>query len=318
MKSFLGRIVAFASVAGSAAQISWVKGGDGSEAVCAGIDETCSDDSDVAECTRVSFGLCQSTGEPTTYLTQRVLGFALTQGTDSQYMTGIELLEPNPISSNGYLAYEKDLVAGSGTFTSLHFSSGSWVGDNPETIGGYIGTASYLMQGGSISTDVNDFMIPVKAGVPETFVAGAFKFSLFGFTCGSAFSMPDGTTYVGIRTSLTLVTTSTQVVVTYNGDKNISTIGTSDVTLITVTMGDKIMELKFPQSYNVGDLLNGEASENNSKNIVNIKVAQVPSDPYSVYVDYLFAASDLQVADKYFVYDPTVTVQTAVSEAIMY
>eukprot|EP00442_Polarella_glacialis_P007933 CAMPEP_0115095502 /NCGR_PEP_ID=MMETSP0227-20121206/29082_1 /TAXON_ID=89957 /ORGANISM="Polarella glacialis, Strain CCMP 1383" /LENGTH=108 /DNA_ID=CAMNT_0002488889 /DNA_START=65 /DNA_END=391 /DNA_ORIENTATION=- len=73
--------------------------------------------------------------------------------------------------------------------------------------------------------------------------------------------------------------------------------------------------MNFPQKYNVGDITDvGEASTPTATKDVKIKVAAVDGDADSIYVDYLFDAADLQAANKYFVYDPTVSeVSTAVS-----
>ncbi|CAE8641885.1 unnamed protein product [Polarella glacialis] len=84
-------------------------------------------------------------------------------------------------------------------------------------------------------------------------------------------------------------------------------IGTSDVISVELTGNSRSLTINFPQKYNVGNLVGGEASTPTATKDVKIKVAAVAGDAQSIYVDYLFDAADLQAAGKYFVYDPTVS-----------
>jgi hypothetical protein len=198
------------------------------------------------------------------------------------------------------------------------------------------------LKNGTISTNVNDFLVPdgpelsttktksaciseldtatSTCGAALTYKTGDFKFSLFGFTTGSSFVLPNGVTYLGIRTKLTKKNFPADVEVTFNGKAKkldgSTAIGTSDVTSVELAGTSRSLTINFPQKYNVGSIGDdGEASTPTATKDVKIKVAAVDGDADSIYVDYLFDAADLQAAGKYFVYDPTVSEVATVSTA---
>ncbi|CAE8732560.1 unnamed protein product [Polarella glacialis] len=336
MKSATSRVVLLLSVAGSAKSLTWVKAGNGSQAMCAGVETDCND---AASCTRVAFGPCGGVASPEFYFQAEVHGFAFINTTDSAYLTNMQELKGSAIANNNYRAIDSDLTAGDATYARI--TAGQYVGTDPSVSGGYIGMASYLLKKGTISINQNDFLVPdgplkstttsKKACIAElntttstcgaalTYKTGDFKFSLFGFTTGSSFALPSGVTYLGIRTKLTKKNFPADVEVTFNGKAKtlagLTAIGTSDVTSVELTGTNRSLTMNFPQKYNVGDITDvGEASTPTATKDVKIKVAAVDGDADSIYVDYLFDAADFKAAKKYFVYDPTVSeVSTAVS-----
>ncbi|CAE8586287.1 unnamed protein product, partial [Polarella glacialis] len=301
--------------------------------------------SNAASCTRVAFGPCGGVASPEFYLQQEVQGFALIMANDSAYMTNFSELSASVIANNTYRAIDGDLTLGDATYARI--TAGQYVGRDPSVSGGYIGMASYLLKNGTISTNVNDFLVPdgpelsttktksaciselemkfrkswtSTCGRALTYKTGDFKFSLFGFTTGSSFVLPNGVTYLGIRTKLTKKNFPADVEVTFNGKAKkldgSTAIGTSDVTSVELAGTSRSFTINFPEKYNVGSIgYDGYVSTPTATKDVMIKVAAVDGDADSIYVDYLFDAADLQAAGKYFVYDPTVSEVATVSTA---
>ncbi|CAE8602212.1 unnamed protein product [Polarella glacialis] len=284
--------------------------------MCAGVETVCSN---AASCTRVAFGPCGGVASPEFYLQQEVQGFALIMANDSAYMTNFSELTASVIANNKYRAIDGDLTLGDATYARI--TAGQYVGDAPSVSGGYIGMASYLLKNGTISTNVNDFLVPdgpelsttktksaciseldtatSTCGAALTYKTGDFKFSLFGFTTGSSFVLPNGVTYLGIRTKLTKKNFPADVEVTFNGKTKtldgLTPISTSDVTSVELAGTSRSFTINFPEKYNVGSIgYDGYVSTPTATKDVMIKVAAVDGDADSIYVDYLFDAADLR------------------------
>ncbi|CAE8689941.1 unnamed protein product [Polarella glacialis] len=206
MKSATSRVVLLLSVAGSANALDWVKAGNDPKSMCAGVETVCYGP---ASCTRVAFGPCGGVASPEFYLQQEVQGFALIENPFRESVFD-SAMWASVIANNKYRAIDGDLTLGDATYTRI--TAGQYVGGDPSVSGGYIGMASYLLKNGTISTNVNDFLVPdgpelsttktksvcispprsptSTCGAVLTYKTGDFKFSLFGFTTGSSFYLP--------------------------------------------------------------------------------------------------------------------------------
>lgn len=72
--------------------------------------------------------------------------------------------------------------------------------------------------------------------------------------------------------------------------------------------GGDVVSWSFPKSYNVGNYVEGGSGPAAPSATRQVKIFGKAIDTNTVYVDYAFDASDLNVAGRYFVYDPTVCV----------
>jgi hypothetical protein len=246
---------------------------------------------------------------------------ALIKGGSEAYLTDssmISELTASTVANNKYVAQDSSLNATTNgvTATYARLQAGAFYG-NPATSGGFLGMAAYLAQTGSITTNTNSVLIPASpgsasvssqdvciapltagaCGPASTYDAGAYKFSLFGYTTGSSFTMPADVTHIGFRTKMALVGTAANLMI--NGDKTLSTIGSADVSYLTVSGSGKTMTLTFPNQYNEGPTTALSTPE--ATKTVRIKISAVPNES-AIYVDYLF--EKITVADRYFIYDP--------------
>jgi hypothetical protein len=246
---------------------------------------------------------------------------ALIKGGSEAYLTDstkVSELTASTIANNKYVAQDASLNATTNgvAATYARLQAGAFYGD-PTTSGGFLGMAAYLAQTGTITTNMNSVLIPTTpgqaavtaydvcvadltagaCGPAATYEAGAYKFSLFGYSIGSSFTMPADVTHIGFRTKMALVGTSASL--TINGDKTLQTIGSADVSYITVSGSGKTMTLTFPNQYNEGPTTNLNTPE--ATKTVKIKISAVANQS-AIYVDYLF--DKITVANRYFVYDP--------------
>lgn len=309
---------------------------------CAGIEVPCSG----TDCTKVAVGPCNTSSAPSFYIQSEFIALAFI-GNSQTYTSDpaqVVLISPYAHANNGYRDYSGNMsVEGGGTYA--YVMSGAFMGLDPAVSGGFVGTASYLMKSGSVSTNVNSFYyasVPGAARVDRTstdgsvyghpdgpvdvciapktndacgpditYSAGDYKFTIYGRTMGSAYTAPSPSTYLGFRFKLTAVGLSS-LTATFNAN-NVDLAGVAgvDVTSMRIGSDQGTVEWQFPTQYNVGDA----AAENGTMVPLatkTVKIRGVPIDATSMYVDYLFDGTDFQVANKYFVYDPT---QTATNNA---
>jgi hypothetical protein len=218
--------------------------------------------------------------------------------------------------------------------------AGSVFGDL-SSAGGYVGTASYLAKA-DISTNTNVFYVATPdslgqvqrgdsdtgapdgphtvcisdtaggtCGAARSFSKGTYKFSLFGYTAGEDYgSATTDFNHLGVRTQLS----GTNIAVTgvkLNDGVALDAIGSKDVTKLTIELeNEESVVIDFPLKYNYGDVTdygNGETFIGSTKN-VKIKVSKASAT--SIYIDYLFDLSDMRTENKYFAYDPPVTLQS--------
>jgi hypothetical protein len=337
MIAFRAITLTWASIAMAAPDHPWIKAGS----MCVGIMENCNS---VATCTYHAYGPCGGNKTaPDIYLEGSLVGFALIKNA-STYLTdatAMTVVDPSEVANNGYRHAAEDKTCGeNGDCKYALVTAGGYYGTDPVVSGGFLGMASYAMISGSVKTKYVDVLVPDSpgqddsvdkitektvcitevasdgacSGADRTFTAGDFKFSLFGYTTGSSFSPGDGTKYYGIRTKMTLVGTAGTV--TLNDGVALDAIGSTDVKKLKLqeTAGDqRTLEMDFPLHYNEGSttaaLVDGKIPAVATKE-VKIKVSKAETAD-SIYIDYLFDVAYLSVANRYFVYDPTVTETTA-------
>jgi hypothetical protein len=331
MVAFRAITLTWASIAVSclaAPDHPWIKAGN----MCVGIMEKCTS---VATCTYHAYGPCSNKTAPDIYLEGSLVGFALIKNA-STYLTdasAMTVVNPSEVANNGYRHAAEDKTSGDAKYALV--TAGGYYGDNPSESGGFLGMASYAMISGSVKTKYVDVLVPDSpgqeatavtektvcitevadgacSGEERTFSAGDFKFSLFGYTTGSNFNPEADTKYYGIRTKMTLVGTAGTV--TLNDGVALDAIGSTDVKKLTLqeTAGEqRTLEIDFPLHYNEGsttaDLVDGKIPAVATKE-VKIKVSAAETG--SIYIDYLFDTTYLNVANRYFIYDPTVNEKT--------
>ena len=223
-----------------------------------------------------------------------------------------------------------------------YIQTGGFYGDDPAVGGGYVGTANYIVTDGTVTTNTNEFYLagalgearvqrldsPYGApsgpwsvcispltngacGAARSFAEGSFKFSVYGYTTGSAYALPTigssaaTPTEFGVRMKLTLVGATGDIDLHFNDDPalTLAALGSTSVTSFTVTSGALgTISYGFHTDYNIGDIptsgTSGSVPTPTATKQVKIRASAVPSDATSIYVDYLFIASDFTVADK--------------------
>jgi len=296
--------------------------------MCVGIKNDCTD---VSTCTYHAYGPCGNKTAPDIYFEGEIVGFALIKDA-STYLTSPsennpQVVNPSQIANNGYRHADKAKTYNNAKYAFI--TAGAFYGENPAVSGGFLGMASYAMVSGSISTKYNSVLVPSApgqaadtitesnvcisevtngaCGADRTFNTGDFKFSMFGYTSGSSFSNPEGTKYYGIRTKMSLKGTSATV--TLNDGVALDAIGSTDVTHLELkeTAGDqRTLVIEFPLHYNYGDKVAAVDGAVPVLGTKEVKIRVSSAGDGSIYIDYLFDTSELNVADKYFIYDPTV------------
>lgn len=327
------------------ADMSWVRGG-GDNALCAGVESTCDS---IDTCTLTAYGLCSSvngTADSKEYISSSFVGLAFVKEgylTDADKM---KVVDPDTSATNGYRDFKGDEKTEDGGEYAFTMTGGRF-GDM-KTVGGYVGVASYLNTGKKdIKTNTAKIFTsddtktkrkdngysangaPIgpmdvcisevsggKCGAKRTFTPGEYKFSIFGWTKGDNYPPKKGEggfpdyTHLGVRMKLKANGFKVDQV-KVNGDKTLATIGSTNVTSITVTSGTKTLKIAFPKKYNYGDVLDGSVNVPDGTKTVGIKVsnANVKGED-SMFIDYLFDETDINKAKRYFIYDPDVTAVT--------
>jgi len=226
-----------------------------------------------------------------------------------------------------------------------YITSGLALGDM-ETSGGFIGVASYLAKssvslkhnslkiytksGGVLTKEDKNVCITTVSGTPgvcngpdRTFNPEDFKFSLFGYTSGSSYSPPPANGFLGFRVKYELYGAAATGF-TVNGGSTIAANGDNDVTSLKVVLSDGgEINISFETNYNIGTTTAGTEQVTSgtglsatiikaeSTKTVKVKASVVPGSTNAIFLDYLFDGNDFQVADRYFVYDPSIVTQNA-------
>lgn len=233
-----------------------------------------------------------------------------------------------------------------GTFVGTVDKTGSY---------GFLGTAMYLMISGQATMRKNKFCIPgdelasnecgdicAVQNDPTTdpdckqngreFKAGDFKFSLYGYTAGDAFT-PGTNTFLGFRKKVTFKDFAPA---SGNGTVSLMSSGTGGNKGTTYTLGalpangiqgvsDFLVKGKasikytFPLWYNLGNTKTCTDDKycplDKASKQVHINLSNVAGESNAIYVDYLFDIVDLSTKDRFFVYDPDVTAGPEGSDA---
>lgn len=246
----------------------------------------------------------------------------------------IAQLTPSGVANN---KYRSTFDGGSGGFSFGAIMNSAYFGSDPNTNGAVIGMMAYVVKTGSISTQSISILAPASpgstsisetkmvciapktnnaCGAARTFSAGHIKYSFFMSTMGSGYTFSNEWQFLGIRTKLAFHNVVVSGCTFNNGSRTLDTIGTEDVWNIKFTVGtgtsQRELSFDYPNQYNVGHVssLMG-LNESTGPSIpeytrtVHIKASQASAT--SLYVDYLFSASDFQTKDRYMIYDPTVT-----------
>jgi hypothetical protein len=311
----------------------WIKAGERAQTMCVGLPSECLS---TEKCTLYAFGPCGGLDKPTTHFEARVEALGLID--DSEAYLGnpneVTFLTSSEIANNLYREYNKDLRQGGATYS--HFSNGAWYGPDPRVHGAYLGTASYVLQNGTIKTNSTLLIAPETpgsaeagfyqacisdldsdlCGSPRSFTAGSFKFALFGVTSGSASIATSGKTHLVIRMKLSL--RGLPAALTLNDGKTLDNIFSTDVTSLTVTemrsaASARQFKIMFPPTYNVGDATTGGFATPSATKGIKIKVSRVPGESSSIYTDYLFEITSTR--NTYFIYCLNVVDETQTSEA---
>jgi len=195
------------------------------------------------------------------------------------------------------------------------------------TMGGGIGFTSYLAKNAiSTNTDkvyfkdgegnltlseascISDIDSNGNCGAAKSYNAGDFKFNTYGWTSGTNFQVPTGAVYLGLRMKVQIVGV-TVTNFTVNGGSTVAANGGTDVTSLTVTLAEGVTgTATFTTNYNYGAVNNQTktADFTGTKN-VKIKAHSLNETEQSVLLDYLFDITDLNTADKCFIYDAKIT-----------
>merc|ERR1711988_422909 len=197
--------------------------------------------------------------------------------------------------------------------------------------------ATYLATTGTISTNTNNFDIAGTSktacisqisantcGAARTFTTGTYKFSLFGYTIENtagaianalANSTGGAFNYLGFRQRISLggnpagATLSFTVTTVAGASVDLDAIAGQDASGFRLCVNTDCLSYTFPNQYNYGSLVAGEASTTGAvTGTIKIKISKPPTATCTncAYVDYLFPVTGLNAPDKWFVYDPDV------------
>lgn len=306
--------------------LDWIKAGAGSEAVCASIYIPCQD---YEQCTTIAVGVCPGAlTVPTTYLMSHMEGMAEVVVDSAGRVTSASVLDLTNVSNNGYRQIDaEENTPDGGTYAFIR--TGAFVGANPAVSGGYFGSAWYLMRNGSIEANTNKFVVGNymqsstsdaeicvaewtngQCGNATKYTTGDIKFSLYGYTMGSAFSLQSGTTHLGFRTKVSFNDAAfTKTNLKFNGATfkvTDAVAATTDLRDFQAVLGGLTLGADFPLNYNLGSVTGAGPTVSGSKTI-KIRATDIPDEPKSFNLDYLIPAVDFQAKDKFFVYDPTIS-----------
>jgi hypothetical protein len=310
------------------------------------------------------------TTDDTTYLTAPVL---TTSGDKKQNIQLLTANSDNAATKNGYI----DFANKKSTNPVREYSyvmTGNLFGS--ATMGAYLGMASYLNTGTTtIKTRTNDIYgagfgaqayvdrsasggskygapagpytmcISDKVagkttcdGTEREFAPGAYKFSIYGASMGTAYAVPTldagKAKYLGVRMLMGVTVDKTKLKGSYDlafngGKKTLDTIGTDDVTDMTVTYceaGDGKCHKEtftFPSKYNTGPTnpvpAAGTAFGLTETKTIKIKASKAKKTdgtviPDEMYVDYLMEIPTS--ANQYLIYDPDVKSSTVAASDV--
>ena len=162
-----------------------------------------------------------------------------------------------------------------------------------------------------------------KCGDKVAFKPGDYKFSIFGATRGADWAaktkggqngFPADQSHMGVRMKVTAHGIAFDNV-TVNGNVDVSAIGETDVTTLTLTQtGGSQLTYTFPKNFNVGDYntMVADAAKKPQATTVgtasgNVVIHVSKESANTLNIDYLFPLTVVgATADKYFVYDPTI------------
>lgn len=358
-------LIAPLALANSVSTYSWIQttktaeklAADGME-TCAGISTECNS---LETCTEVAIGPCKdATAGPEYYINQYSHSLAFLSDADAYLTDSTKVVQAEKWSGlnvKGYRDVNGDKTEGTAKYA--YIMTGAWYGS--AVSGGYVGSGSYLMKSGTISTNKNTFYVSTTAGetavtrddstfgapigpyqgcispltdgacgAARTFKTGDYKFSIYGYTAGTAFALPKVPTtgaedakFFGLRTLVALKlksgadVPSTNLEIHFNGDPtlNLETLGSKDVSSFTLYEkgGTESIKYDFPKKYNIFPIPTGTSGDMGvptATKDVKIRVSLVPGRT-AIYVDYIFDAADFNVKDKVFIYDPDVSVGLA-------
>jgi hypothetical protein len=326
---------------------TWIGGGGSSNRLCVGIKK----DSDGVQSTYHAVGPCGGLEKPSMYMEVKVESFIAVRDPDS-YLTEAAQVEAFATSSVGENGYRRFTVSTGKNSNFLRESvnadstrdagyaflqAGAFYGA-AETLGAagaWLGTSSYLLTNGNITTRTNGFVPPGEpgeriedpnsievctsnlasgsCGAPRTVLEGEFKFSLLGCTLGIDFPPAKDAASFGIRTRVDLVGTDVRSL-TLNDGQTLVTIGSTNVERLVLSEGTLGRELTidFPATYNVGDANPAGFMTPSATQAVQVRVSQVQGEAQSatesIYIDYLFDMP--QASGKYVVYGAKVVDST--------
>jgi hypothetical protein len=323
------------SVRSGAKPDGWIQAGSGDSKMCAGGTAECTS---AQTCTYHAYGPCGGATEPAVYFEAQIEGIGLIYDTDA-YITDptgghAMVVEASNVANNGYTSSNDgvEIDDGNGGKAEVaYLSSGAWFGENPSESGGFLGMAAFLLKKGTVTTKSNSVVAPAnpgdtdlvsaevcisdldgeECGAERTFNEGEYKFSVYGYTYGSNYQMPEKATHFGIRTKLSLVGAEADLRI--NDDfLTIDEIGSADVKKIVVSEtaeGGRSVTIDFPQKYNVG--VTSQPMKPSATKDIKIKISKGPEGEQAVFIDYLFERFEKSL--EFFIYDPTVTDSTKIS-----
>jgi len=329
--------VAAASLFGAEASLSWTRAG--TTQTCAGIQIPCNS---MATCTRVGVGPCNDTAVgPPFYITSEYVGMAFI-GSDTLYQTTsseVKVVNPFQNDNNGYRDYND-------TNQYAYTMTGAYFGSNPNSSGGYIGVASFLMKNGRVSTNKNGFYyssVPGRArvdrsssggsqyGAPDgpqevciapkngnacgsniTYTAGDYKFTIYGYTVGENYSTDTRPGSNGFPSPTNYIGIRMKLTAV-NLNNLTASFNANGVSLDNLGTADVTSMSLGSTRGKVSWAFPTKYNVGTDPNVpaytrdVKIKASAVAGSSTSLYLDYLFKSSDFTTKDVYFVYDPTTT-----------
>jgi hypothetical protein len=337
------------SLQAQAVTYSWVKTTRTAAELAAGFDDICAGiDTNPQSWTAfnsVAVGPCTSQDGPPVFIEQDLHDIIYVSSADDYLTTDANLQEALPTAaanSNAWIYRDYNGTAEQYGGKYAYIQTGGFYGTDPATSGAYVGTANFLVVDGPVSTNVNDFYLsgdPTSApitrgespyGAPlgpytacisplnnngacgdaRTAPEGYFKFSIFGYTTGSAYVSPQvngaAAGAVGMRMELRLKnkdgTTPSVLSLSFNNDPSLTlaNVGHTNVESFTLVTGDDVTTYTFPTTYNVGTTpVAGVMTvpTPTATKTVAIRVSAIAGETNAIYVDFLFEASDFNVAN---------------------
>lgn len=311
----------------STGALAWVKT-ENAESVCAEVtsDSVVSIGETGTKCTT-------ETEAPEEYLSMKVEALAILEDSAEAYLTNgakIRVVEARP---NGRTVFATETLKYGDTEIGST-SAGAEVGSSDS--GGFVGTASYLVLKGGLSYNTNDFLLPGNnkatvcvvggskgiCGANRTATAGDYKFSLYGYTEGQNFSMPDAAKYIGFRQRVSLEKMGANPMVKINDGAymNLTEMAKShdmktDVTSISFKGSKTELVMTMAKDFISGTMEGGKPVLKGTDKVVihAISLASLPAGQF--FLHYLIKLDEHIRAEgktgagphSYFVYDPSVS-----------